>query len=130
MDSFTLTINEFSDASGYGDRVGIMNYVWGLKSGVLWPNYKSLNTFNLTLNNRNKVRLSCLLEFFEVVMKVNSLKILRLRINASSFKNGDHPKYDFSKLVGKSPSLELIELTLCHYEDVCIWLETLKWEKQ
>ena len=130
MDSFTLTVNEFSDASGYGDRVDIMNYVWGLKSGDLWRYYRSLNTFNLTLNNRNKVRLSCLLEFFEAVMKVNSLKILRLKINASRFKNGDYPKYDFSELVGKSPSLELIELTLCHYGDVCIWLETLKWEKQ
>ena len=65
-------------------------------------------------------------------MKVNSLKTLRLKINDSRFRNGDYPKYDFSELVVKSPSLELIELTICHYGDVCsfCWLETLKWEKQ
>ena len=39
MDSFTLNINEFSRTLGYVDRVDIINYVWGLKSGDLWPNY-------------------------------------------------------------------------------------------
>ena len=124
-DSFTLTINEFSRTGGYVDRVDIINYVWGLKSGDLWPNYKSLNTFNLTLNNRGEVRVSSLLEFFEAVMKVNSLRTLRLKLNHCPWT-----KYDFSDLEVKSPSLELIELTIRRYRDVCNWLETLKWEKQ
>ena len=125
MDSFTLTINEFGRIGGFVDTVDIINSVWGLKSGDLWPNYKSLNTFNLTLNNNDEVRVSSLLEFFEAVMKVNSLRTLRLKLNLSPYT-----KYDFSKLEVKSPSLELIELTLCHYGDVYNWLETLKWEKQ
>ena len=45
MDSFTLTINDFT-SGGDWDRVDKINSVWGLKSCVLWPNYKSLNTFN------------------------------------------------------------------------------------
>ena len=125
MDSFTLTINEFSRIGGFVDRVDIIISVWGLKSGDLWPNYKSLNTFNLTLNNRDEVTVSSLLEFFDAVMKVNSLRTLRLKLNLFPYT-----KYDFSKLEVKSPSLELIELTLCHYGDVYNWLETLKWEKQ
>jgi len=125
MDSFTLTINEFSRIGGFVHRVDIIISVWGLKSGELWPNYKSLNTFNLTLNNRDKVTASSLLEFFDAVMKVNSLRTLRLKLNLSPFT-----KYDFSKLEVKNPSLELIELTLCHYGDVYNWLETLKSEKQ
>ena len=125
MDSFTLTINEFSGTRGYWDRVDIINYVWGLKSGDLWPNYKSLNTFNLTLNNRDKVSVSSLLEFLDAVMKVNSLRTLRLKLN-----HWPCNEYDFSKLEVKSPSLELIEVTICRYGVVCSWLETLKWEKQ
>ena len=125
IDSFTLTINEFSGATGFGDRVDPINYVWGLKSGDLWPNYKSLNTVNLTLNNRNEVRVSSLLKFFEAVMKVNSLRTLRLKLN-----HWIYTEHDFSELVVKSPSLELIELTMCRYGDVCSCLETLKWEKQ
>ena len=130
MDSFTLTINEFSRTLDYVDRVDIINHVWGLKSGDLWPNYKSLNTFNLTLNNRDKVPVSSLLELLNAVMKVNSLRTLRLKMNGSGLREDYHPKYDFSELVVKSPSLELLELTLCHYRDTCSWLETLKWEKQ
>ncbi|XP_044166708.1 uncharacterized protein LOC122950775 [Acropora millepora] len=131
MDSFTLTINEFSGTKGYWDRVDIINYVWGLKSGDLWPNYKSLNTFNLTLNNREILVDSSLLEICEAVVKVNSLRTLRLKLNHSPYT-----EYDFSKLVEKSPSLELIELTICHkrlfdsFERRVFWLETLKWEKQ
>ncbi|XP_044170000.1 uncharacterized protein LOC122954052 [Acropora millepora] len=41
MDSFTLAINDFRNGGPWDD----------LQSGDLWPNYKSLNTFNLTLNN-------------------------------------------------------------------------------
>ncbi|XP_074609102.1 uncharacterized protein LOC141863461 isoform X3 [Acropora palmata] len=130
MDSFTLTINDFSSSRDDLDRADIINCVWGLKSGDLWPNYKSLNTFNLKLNNRDKVLVSSLLEFLDAVMKVNSLRTLRLKMNGSGFRGDYHPKYDFSELVVKSPSLELLELTLCHYRDACSWLETLKWEKQ
>ena len=132
MDSFTLTINDFSSTRGDFNRGDIIKCVWGPKSGRLWPNYKSLNIFNLTLNNRDQERVSSLLEIFEVVMKVNSLRTLRLKFNHSPFIS----EYDFSKLVVKSPSLELIELTIYRYGDFCPlgcrvdWLETLKWEKQ
>ena len=131
MDSFTLTINDFSSTIEGWDSVDIINYVWGFKSGDLWPNYKSLNTFNLTLNNRDVVYDSSLLEIFDAVMKVNSLRTLRLKFNHSPW-----PGCDLSKLVVKSPSLELIELTICcygvtgwtwgHFD----WLETLNLEKQ
>ncbi|XP_015777731.1 PREDICTED: uncharacterized protein LOC107355665 [Acropora digitifera] len=130
MDSFTLTINDFC-ITGYRSRVDIINYVWGLKSGGLWPNYRSLDTFNLTLNNQDEVRVSSLLEFFDAVMKVNSLRTLRLKLNRSLF-----PRNDFSKWVVKSPSLELIELTIFGTRNKewwwrrVGWLETLKWEKQ
>ena len=134
MDSFTLTINDFSGKRIDWDRVDIINSVRGLKSGSLWPTYKSLNTFNLTLNNRDEVSVSSLLVFFDAVMKVNSLRTLRLKINDS--RDGDYREYDFSGLVVKSPSLKLIELTICHkrffgsLERRVFWRETLKWEKQ
>ena len=116
---FTLNINDFS-----------MRGDWGLSSGVLWSNYKSLNTFNLTLNQWDEASVHWLLAFLKAVMKVNSSRTLRLKINDSRFRRGDYPKYDFSELVEKSPSLEFIELTICRYKDVGSWLETLKWEKQ
>ena len=125
MDSFTLTINDFTRRNDCY-RFDRIKFDWGLKLGVLWSSYKSLNTFNLTLNNRDEVRVSSLLAFFDAVMKVNSLKTLRLKINDSSFK---FPYYLISELLVKSPSLELIELSICRgiAHD---WLETLKWEKQ
>ena len=93
MDSFTLTINDFSSTTvDYRDRVNIINYVWGLKSGDLWPNYKALNTFNLTLNNREDVSVSSLLEIFDAVMKVNSLRTLRLKFNDSQVTEHDNLK--------------------------------------
>ena len=119
VNSFTLTINDFSSGGNQA-----------LSSGALWSNYISLYTFNLTLNNWDEVNVDNLLEFLDAVMKKNSLKILRLRINDSRSRNGDYPNYDFSELVVKSPSLELIELTISRYGDVGSWLETLKWEKQ
>ena len=134
MDSFTLTINDFSRTRKAWDTVDIINSVRGLKSGLnLWLNYKSLNTFNLTLNNRDEVSVSCLLEFLNAVMKVNSLRTLRLKLNHSQWSRS---KYDLNKLVVKSPSLELIELTICQkrffgsLKRRVFWLETLKWEKQ
>ena len=68
-------------------------------------------------------------EFFYEVMEANSTRILRLKINDSGFRNGDYPKYDFSELVN-SPSLELVELTVCRYGVVGSSHETLQWEKQ
>ena len=132
MDSFTLTINEFSGPYGSFDRVDVINYVWDLKSGDLWANYKSLNTLNLTLNNKESLDESSLPEICEAVVKANSLRTLRLKLNHSFFPL----EYDFSKLVEKIPSLELIELTFCHessfdsFKRTVFWLETLKWEKQ
>ena len=119
INSFTLTINHFS-----------MRGDWGLSSGVLWSNYKSLNTFNLTLNYWYGLSVCWLLSVLHEVMEVNSSKTLRLNINDSRLINGDYLKYDFSQLVVESPSLELIELTLCRHGVVGSWLETLKWEKQ
>ena len=117
---FTLTINDF----------GMLSH-WELSLGVLWSNYESLNTFNLTINNWDKVSGDNLLESLDAVMKVNSLRTLRVKINDFRFRNGDYPEYDFSEFVVKSPSLELIEVTICRYGVVgSFWQETLKWEKQ
>ena len=119
INSFTMTINNFSMV---GD--------WGLSTGFLWSNYKCLNTFNLTIHNWRRVTVYRLRDFLDAMMKVNSLRILRLKINHSRFFDDDYPNYDFSELVVKSPSLELIEVTICRYGVVGSWLETLKWEKQ
>ncbi|XP_067025697.1 uncharacterized protein [Acropora muricata] len=118
MSSFTLTINDFC-GSGSGQ----------LGSEVLWSNYKSLTTFNLTLNNCDDLICHDLPIFLDAVIKGNSLRTLRLNIIGSQFTSGSHG-YDFSKLVVKSTSLELIELTICRYGVVGNSLETLKWEKQ
>ncbi|XP_044175045.1 uncharacterized protein LOC114951437 isoform X1 [Acropora millepora] len=119
VNSFTLTINDFT-ITGY----------WRFSSSLLWSNYKSLNTFNLTLNYWYGLSVCWLLSVLHEVMEVNSSKTLRLNINDSRLINGDYLKYDFSQLVVESPSLELIELTLCRHGVVGSWLETLKWEKQ
>ena len=116
--SFTLTINSFR-----------MRGEWGLSSGVLRSNYKPSNTFNLTLNNWRESSVYRLRRFLDEVMNVNLSRTLRLKINDSRIRNKGYPKYDFSELVVKSPSLQLIELTICRYGDVSSWLETLKWEK-
>ena len=117
LNSFTLTVNDFSMSSSLE-----------LDSGVLWSNYKSLTTFNLTLNNCIEPDSDKLSDFLDAVMKVNSLRTLRLKINDSRFVRL-YRGCDLSKLVVKSPSLELIELTISRYGDVGSLLETLKWEK-
>ena len=119
INSFTLSINDFS-IRGY----------WGFSPRLLWSNYKSLNTFNLTINYWYGVTVYKLLTVLHEAIKVNSWRTLRLNINDSRFRNGDYPKYDFSQLVVESPSLELIELTIRRYGVVGSWQETLKWEKQ
>ena len=121
MDSFTLTINDFRSR---GD--------WDLKLGDLWPNDKSLNTLNLTFNNYRQGSRDDLPDFLDALVKVNSLRTLRLKIGNPSFIF----KCDFNELVVKCPSLELIELTISHKglfgwsQRRDSWLETLKWEKQ
>ena len=119
VNSFTLTINDFS-----------RNNCWSALSGVLWSDYKSLTTFNLTLSNRDDGHLLFLPGLLNALIKVTSLRTLRLKISDSRFRNDDYPKYDFSQLVVKSPSLEIIELTIIRYGVLGSWLETLKWEKQ
>ena len=119
INSFTLNINDLR-----------MRSDWGLSLAVLWSNYKSLSAINLTINQLNGVTIHRLREFLDAVMKVNSSRTLRLKINDTRLRNGDYSKYDLSELIEKSPSLELIELTIIRYGDVGSWLETLKWEKQ
>ena len=118
LNSFTLTIN---DVRGSGDCT--------LLSSALWSNYKSLTTLNLALNNCVEKNSTILSRILDAVMKANSLRTLRLKINTSRFIGG-RCEYDLSKLVVKSPSLELIELTISRYGDVGSSLETVKWEKQ
>ncbi|XP_015747144.1 PREDICTED: uncharacterized protein LOC107326906 [Acropora digitifera] len=118
MDSFTLTINDFSS-----------NGECGLQLGYLLPYFKSLHFFSLTLSNVAEGNGISLHDLLNVVMELNSLRTLRLKINDSRFRSGCL-KYDFSELVVKSPSLELIELTIICYGVVGSWLQTLKWEKQ
>ena len=118
INSFTLSINDFC-------RIGS----WRLGSEVLLSNYKSLTTFNLTLYNCNELSGHDLPIVLDAVIKGNSLRTLRLNIIDSQFTSGFHG-YDFSKLAVRSPSLELIELTISRYGAVGSSLETLKWEKQ
>ena len=115
---FTLSINDFCRSGS-----------WRLGSEVLWSNYKSLTTFNLTLYNCDELLGHDLPIFLDAVIKGNSLRTLKLNIIDSQFTSGFHG-YDFSKLSVKSPSLELIELTISRYGAVGSSLETLKWEKQ
>ena len=118
INSFTLSINNFCRCQ-----------IWQLCLDVLLSKYKSLTTFNLTLNNCNEVRGRGLPFYLDAVIKRNSLRTLRLNIIDPQFTSGFHG-YDFSNLVVKSPSLELIELTISRYGVVGSSLETLKWEKQ
>ena len=119
INPFTLTINDLSSRTH-----------WGLSPRVLWSNCKSLNTFNLTINNWGEVRFYSLPSLLNAVITENSMRTLRLKINDWTSRNGVYPKYDFSGLVVKSPSLELIELTICRYGVEGTSIETLKWEKQ
>ena len=126
VNSFTLTINDFSSRCN-----------WGLQSVVPWPNYESLTTFNLTLNNCAEVSGEgffdendlTLFYFLEEVIKVNTLRTLRLRINDWSYLR-DRLEHCCRNLVAKSPSLELMEVSASSYSGVDSWLATLKWEKQ
>ena len=118
MNSFTLTVNNFSNSGSLK-----------LRSGVLWSYYKSLTTLNLTLNNCVEGSGIIAARLLDDLMKVNSLRTLRLKIKDSQYAY-DWLHYDFSELLVESPSLELIELTISRYGDVGSLLETFKWEKQ
>ncbi|XP_067017683.1 uncharacterized protein [Acropora muricata] len=118
VDSFTLTINDFSRRDS-----------WGFGSGVLWSNFKSLTTFNVTLNRCDELSVYDLQIFLRDWMNADSLRTLRLKINDAQLSSGCRG-YDFSNFVLKIPSLELIELTIIRYGVVGSSLETLKWEKQ
>ena len=126
LNSFTLTINNFSSRGN-----------WGIQSVVPWPNYESLTTFNLTLNNCADGSGDDVLEendknlfyFLDEVMKVNSLRTLRLSIKDLPFLWNDLESY-CHELVEKSPSLELVEISTSSYSDVGSSLGTVKWEKQ
>ena len=120
INCFTLTINDLSRSR---DLV--------LQFRDLFPSFKSLTSFNLTLSNvvEETVAAICRYYLVDAVMEVNSLRTLRLKIDDSRFTTGCF-KYDFSELIVKSPSLELIELTISRYEVVGSSLETFKWEKQ
>ena len=118
VDSFTLTINDFSNSGN-----------WGFGSGVLRSNFKSLTTFNVTLNRCHESSVYSLPILLGDWMNADSLRTLRLKMNDAQLRSGCRG-YDFSKFVLKIPSLELIELTIIRYGVVGSSLETLKWEKQ
>ena len=118
LSSFTLTINDFSRSDG-----------WGLGSDILLSNYESLTTFNVTLNHCDEGSVYSLPVLLDEFMNANSLRTLRLKINDAQLRSGCRG-YDFSDFVLKIPSLELIEVTICHYGVEGSSLETLKWEKQ
>ena len=118
VDSFNLTINDFSSSSG-----------WGIGTDVLWSDFKYLTTFNGTLNHCNKESVYSLNILLGEAMNAHSLRTLRLKINDAQLESGCRG-YNFSDFVLKIPSLELIELTICRYGAMGSSLETLKWEKQ
>ena len=117
INSFTLTINDFS-SGGLGGG-----------SDVLLSYYKSLTTFCVTLNHCSVESFSGLPLLFVEWMKPNSLTTLRLKINDLKYRIG-YREYDFSDWVVKIPSLELVELTIIRYGVLGSCVETLKWEKQ
>ena len=118
-DFFTLTINDF-------DGTGSLGCVFN----VLWSNFKSLTTLNVTLNHCDEQSIDHFYCAFLEGMTADSLRTLRLKIHDSAFRNGYYPENDFSELVLRFPLLELIELTFSRYGVVGSSLETLKWEKQ
>ena len=117
-DFFTLTINDFGGTGSLG-----------CVFDVLWSDFKSLTTFNVTLNHCNEQTIDHFFWAFLDGMTAASLKTLRLKIHDAALRNGDFPYYNFSNLVVNIPSLELIELTISRYGVVGNSLETLKWER-
>ena len=109
LSTLTLTISNYSDISD-GWEHGLGN--------VLAEN-KSLSTLNLTLNIYGEGSGDFLPKFCDILMRCESLTTLRLRLNDQRVTQGSRG-YDLSKLVVKSKSLSLIDLTVSFYgvEDI------------
>ena len=104
LSSLTLTISIYSDISDGWDR--------GL--GDVLAKNKSLSTLNLTLNIYGEGSDDFLPKFWDILMRCKSLTTLRLQLNDQRVTQGSRG-YDLSKLVVKSKSLSLIDLTVSFY---------------
>ncbi|XP_068687948.1 uncharacterized protein [Montipora foliosa] len=102
LNNFSLTINN------YGDIYPFTSF------GGFFFQFKSLTTFNLTLNLCGKRGEEVLYDLLEEAVKSQSLKTLRLKVNDSQITNGRR-RYDFSRYVVTSPSLSLIEVSVSFY---------------
>ena len=104
LSTLTLTISNYSDIIDDWER--------GL--GDVLAENKSLSTLNLTLNIYVEGSDDFLPKFWDILMRCESLTILRLRLNDQRVTQGSRG-YDLSKLVVKSKSLSLIDLTVSFY---------------
>ena len=102
LNNFSLTINNYGN---------IRPLSWF--EGFFFQ-FKSLTTFNLTLNLCGKPGEDILYGLLEEAVKSQSLKTLRLKVNDSQITNGRR-RYDFSRYVVTSPSLSLLEVTVSFY---------------
>ena len=104
LSTLTLTINSYSDISD----------IWEHGLGDVLAKNKSLSTFNLTLNICGEGGDDFLPKLWNILMRSESLTTLRLRLNNQHVTQGSRG-YDLSKLVVKSKSLSLIDLTVSFY---------------
>ena len=104
LSTLTLTINSYSDISDG----------WEHGLGDVLAENKSLSTFNLTLNICGEGGDDFLPKLWNILMRSESLTTLRLRLNNQHVTQGSRG-YDLSKLVVKSKSLSLIDLTVSFY---------------
>ncbi|XP_068751384.1 uncharacterized protein [Montipora capricornis] len=102
LNNFSLTINNYGDICPFSRFKGF------------FFQFKSLTTFNLSLNLCGKRGEERLYGLLEEAVKSQSLKTLRLKVNDSQITNGRR-RYDFSRYVVTSPSLSLIEVTVSFY---------------
>ena len=102
--TLTLTISIYRDIS-----VG-----WEGDLGDVLAENKSLSTLNLTLNIYGEGNDDFVPKFWDILMRCQSLTTLRLRLNDQRVTQGSRG-YDLSKLVVKSKSLSLIDLTVSFY---------------
>ena len=104
LSTLTLTINSYSDISDD----------WEHGLGDVLAENKSLSTLNLTLNICSEGGDNFLPKLWNILMRSESLTTLRLRLNDQRVTQGSRG-YDLSKLVVKSKSLSLIDLTVSFY---------------
>ncbi|XP_068751375.1 uncharacterized protein [Montipora capricornis] len=130
LKSLTLTINNFGELTLYWEvdksweNNSLNNFSLTINNyGNIRPRscfkgfffqFKSLTTFNLTLNLCGKPGEDILYGLLEEAVKSQSLKTLRLKVNDSQITNGRR-RYDFSRYVVTSPSLSLLEVTVSFY---------------